>query len=196
MSLELVLGATEVSESAHEAGVALRIDEARFRAFYTRTARPLWGYLCRVSGDPALADDLLQETYYRFLRSGAWAKEEPHRRHYLFRIATNLLRDHFRKAKSLRISLARILTGEGAADPAERMDLRSDVGHALQELKPRDRSLLWLAYVEGYTHREVAEVMGFKEQSIRPLLFRARRRLADLLRQRGMAAEGGERVRR
>ena len=54
---------------AQEAERAFAMDEASFRAFYAQTARPLWAYLARASGDQTLAEDLLQETYYRFLRA-------------------------------------------------------------------------------------------------------------------------------
>ena len=51
--------------------VALAMDEDGFRAFYDRTASGLWGYLSRISGDRQIADDLLQEAYYRLLKSAA-----------------------------------------------------------------------------------------------------------------------------
>src|SRR3954453_2058052 len=83
---------------ADTADVAFEMDEETFRAFYERTARSVWGYLARLSGDPQAADDLLQEPYYRFLRArGSW-DSETHRRAYLFRIATNLVRDRHRRA--------------------------------------------------------------------------------------------------
>ncbi len=83
-------GATESEETFH-------MDEESFRGFYERTARSLWAYLSRASGDPSLADDLLQDTYYRFLRAALPETTEAHRKNYLFRIATNLLRDHWRR---------------------------------------------------------------------------------------------------
>src|SRR5882757_9524884 len=73
------------------------MDEETFRAFYDRTSRAVWVYLARVTGDRQLADDLLQETYYRFYKAGAAHQDESHRRNSLFCIATNIARDVNRK---------------------------------------------------------------------------------------------------
>jgi len=59
---------------------------------------------------------------------------------------------------------------------------RQDVQQALGRLTPRDRELLWLAYAEGASHREIAEATGLRAGGIKVALFRARRRMADLLR--------------
>jgi RNA polymerase sigma-70 factor (ECF subfamily) len=58
---------------------------------------------------------------------------------------------------------------------------RIDLARAMARLKPRERDLLWLAYAQGSTHQEIAEMLGLKRASIKLLLFRARRRLAALL---------------
>lgn len=47
------------------------MDEEAFRGFYDRNARGVWAYLSRMTGDRQLADDLLQETFYRFLRAAS-----------------------------------------------------------------------------------------------------------------------------
>ena len=60
----------------------------------------LWAYLARATSDPSAADDLLQEAYYRLLRATTTFESDEHRKNYLFRIATNLIRDRFRRPES------------------------------------------------------------------------------------------------
>jgi RNA polymerase sigma-70 factor (ECF subfamily) len=159
------------------------MDSDGFAGFYERSARPLWAYLARVSGDPALADDLLQESYIRFLSADAPRTDvdgEVAARRYLFRIATNLLRDHWRRPKATAIEdmAEEHLRGPDTSDAS---DIRMLLGPALLQLRPRERQLLWLAYAEGYSHREIAAITGLASASVRLLLFRARRKAAHLL---------------
>lgn len=172
-------------EAALETDVAFAMDEDAFRAFYDRTAGPLWGYLSRISGDRQVADDLLQEAYYRLLKSNVAFENEKHRRNYLYRVATNLVRDTKRGARPLfdsGVDMTGITAADGYASPEQRTDVR----HAFGRLKPRERQLLWLAYAEGSSHAEIADVLGLKTGSIKLLLFRARRKLAGLLHRQGM----------
>ena len=60
--------------------VTLQMDEEAFRGFYTRTSGMLWAYIARATNDPAAADDLLQEAYYRLLRSTTLFESDDHRR--------------------------------------------------------------------------------------------------------------------
>ena len=156
------------------------MDNERFAAFYERAARPLWAYLARVSGNAALADDLLQESFIRFLCADHPDDGEVGARRYLFRIATNLLRDHWRRPKASSIEeipeeLFR------TRDHSEACDVKATLGPALKQMRPRERQLLWLAYAEGYSHREIADITGLASASIRLLLFRARHKIARLL---------------
>jgi len=169
---------------AAEADATLQMDEATFRAVYDRTARPLWNYLRRVTGDAHVADDLLQETYYRFLRAQAIYESAAHRRNSLFRIATNLVHDSRRRARVRPLPAA----GDGdvswvadSGDVAADVDRRADLDRAMQQLKPRERALLWLAYAEGSSHREIAAAVGVQISSVKLLLFRARKKLAGIL---------------
>jgi RNA polymerase sigma-70 factor, ECF subfamily len=157
---------------------ALAMDEASFRAFHEQTARPLLAYLVRACGDRALAEDIWQEAYCRFLTAHAPAMDERRARSYLFQIATNLMRDKWRRRKEEPLTDD---TPEPTS-PAPNLEGKIELRQAFQRLKPRERQLLWLAYVEGSNHKEIAACTGVKAASIRLLLFRARRKLADFLR--------------
>ena len=167
---------------------ALTMTEEAFRAFYERTARPLWAYLARATGEPQTADDLLQEAYYRLLRSTAAFESDDHRRNYLFRIATNLVRDrHRRPLREVALPEDSSETPLAAEDRApSQFAERRDVGRALDALRPRDRDLLWLAYTLGMSHDEMARTLGVKCGSVKLLLYRARTRLAAQLRRLGI----------
>ena len=151
------------------------MSEQAFQRLYAATSGPILGYLVAVSGRHDVADDLLQETYIRLISSPRPAMDADETRRYLFRIATNLLRDRWRRNDH-----------QPFADPAElthtpNLDATLAIRAALQHLKPRERELLWLAYVEGMDHREIAAATGLQPLSIRILLHRARRKAAALL---------------
>ena len=174
----------QLGEVADTLDVTFQMDEDAFRSFYDRTARPVWAYLSRTTGDNRLADDLLQEAYYQFLRAGTTFDDETHRRQYLFRIAVNLVHDHRRRRRFDRLPTAdernhpQSQSGEEAADRAAD---RIDLSRAMARLTPRERDLLWLAYAQGSSHVEIAASLGLRTTSVKSLLFRARRHLAALL---------------
>jgi RNA polymerase sigma-70 factor (ECF subfamily) len=166
------------------------MDEARFEAFYRRTASSLWAYIYRLTGDAATADDLLQKTFFRFLRTNPAVTDDDHLRRYVFRTATNLAFDHFRETKRARTFAELPKAPDERADQrADRGALRHDTMRIFGELKPRERVLLWLAHVEGNDHEEIGEALGIKSKSVRVLLFRARKRLAEMLLKKGIGPE-------
>lgn len=155
----------------------------QFVEFYGRSAKPLWANLARSSGDASLADNLMQESYMRFLDAGSPGDGEVASRKYLFRIASNLLRDYWRRPRT--VSIEELPERFASRDVTGQMDSRLTLGPALAELRPRDRQLLWLAHAENCSHREIAGITGLAVTSIRLLLFRARREMARLLRNEG-----------
>jgi RNA polymerase sigma-70 factor (ECF subfamily) len=185
---EITLTDMERLGAFDEAERTFQMTEEAFRVFYELTARPIRSYLGRMTGDDRLADDLLQETYYKFLRSTAAFESDDHRRHYLFRIATNLVHDH-RRRPQVEVAVS-TETQEAVAAPvdahtAEQAAARIDLSRAMSHLKPRERTLLWLAYAQGWSHEEIAGALGVKTASLKAMLFRARHRLAVILRNPG-----------
>jgi RNA polymerase sigma-70 factor (ECF subfamily) len=156
------------------------IEEEAFHALYRDTAAPLRAYVARVLGSVGQADDIVQETYLRALRAPLSGYHPTQMRAYLFRIASNLIADHFRRQKRERplgeVPERAALGRDGSA--------RIDMARVFRLLRVRDRQLLWLAHVEGADYHELAEALGLREGSVRVLLSRARRKLAALIEAR------------
>ncbi len=132
-----------------------------------------------------MADDVMQESYLRFLYAARIEDGDVSCRRYLFQIATNLMRDHWRRPKHTGIEdLPEDVFTAPTDDKTGEIDSRALLGPAMAKLKPRERQLLWLAHAEEYSHAEIAKITGLNALSIRIMLFRARQKLAKLLRHR------------
>ena len=142
------------------------------------------GYIRRHVGDSDTASDLLQDVFVRLLRSAIQARSESEVKSYLYRTATSVIADHFRRER--RAERWAFLTKRPRATkpPAE-----TGVEQVFQELPLRDRTLLWLAYVEEMNHEEIAEVAGVKRASVKVLLSRSRGRLSAKLKEHGLDLE-------
>jgi RNA polymerase sigma-70 factor (ECF subfamily) len=154
------------------------MDEAAFQSFYADTARPLRAYVARTLGDVGQADDIVQESFLRLLRMPGAPEDAVQLRKLAFRIASNLMADEWRRRKRASTH------GERTALPAGRSDdpvLRLDMTRVFGQLTPGQRQMMWLSYVEGADHREIAGALGLREGSVRVLLHRARKKLASLL---------------
>lgn len=158
------------------------VDEIAFRSFYDRTACALRAYLRMLTRDVALADDLLQESYLRLLRAKLGTANEFQMKAYLYKSAVSAARDHWRVGKRAR-SWQEEIPAESV--PADRLNLSYDVNGLFRKLDPRQQALLWLAYVEGFGHHEIGEIMGLREKSVRVVLLRARRQFAGMLNRAG-----------
>ncbi len=157
--------------------------EDAFRAFYERTAPGVWAYLVRTTGDHVQADDLLQEACYRMLRAGRDYADDDHRRHALYAIATNLVRDTWRRRSNGPGTTTALPDdiADGSVDVAGRAIARADLHRAMARLSVRDRQLLLLAYAQGWSHKEIARAMDLAAPSVKLLLWRARRRILSHL---------------
>lgn len=161
--------------------------EAAFRDFYSRTAPSLWRYLRHTLSSAADADDVLQEAYVRVLRAPGAPRDAGEMRAYLYRVAANLAVDRFRQTKRRREDPAGTEPASESGNVEDRAARRIDMERTFARLKPQERMLLWLAYVEGASHREIGDAVQVGEQSVKVLLSRARQRLAALVRETSRA---------
>jgi RNA polymerase sigma-70 factor (ECF subfamily) len=160
-----------------------RVSQAEFEAFYLRTSKQLHGYLCRLTRDPATADELLQEAYIRTIN--APAIDALQRKAYLYKTATNLLRDRWRRQKREREWSA---VSDFDQQVHQNLSLSIDMESVFGKLSVQERAILWLAHVEELSHQEIAAVLGVKEQSVRVMVFRAREKAKGLLQRAGLGA--------
>jgi RNA polymerase sigma-70 factor (ECF subfamily) len=151
------------------------LTEHQFGEFYRTTARPLWTYVYRVTGNGADADDIVQEAFCRILLADIGGLDPEEQRRYVFRVAGNLVADRWRRGER-----ERSWRDAGTRDPSTPPP---DAATAMTfaALKPQQRALLWLAYVEEHSHDEIATALGIKRGSVKVLLSRARARLRALL---------------
>jgi RNA polymerase sigma-70 factor, ECF subfamily len=163
------------------------MDETEFVALYQRIAQRLRAYLRRLTGDAALADDILQDACVRLLRAPRHGSSEGERVAFLYRVSTNLVYDHWRRKRREREGLHALSWGPAAPAP---LTLGQDLSRVFDSLRPRDRALLWLTHVEGRSHGEVARMLGLKSVSVRVLLFRARAALAHRIKRAGLRPRG------
>jgi len=169
-----------------EAHVTIAEDEqtsqSAFEAFYRQTSRTLHGYLCRISRDPASADEVLQEAYIRVINAPVMVMDEGQRKAYLYTTATNLLRDRWRKQKREREWVEQTHATESVH---QEFNLPIDMSAVFDQLSPQERAVLWLAHVEELSHREIGAILNVKEKSVKVVVFRAREKAKELLKKAG-----------
>jgi len=169
-------GEPPVSEAADAAGL---------RAAFLTHGGELYGYARRSLGDPGAAEDVVQETFVR-----AWRARDRFDsglgtlRTWLFTIARRVVIDH---ARSRAIRQAEPLPAElaGIDDEVENAMVGWQVEEALRRLRPDHRQVLVETYYRGRSGREVAEVLGIPEGTVRSRLFYALRTLRLTLEEMG-----------
>jgi len=138
----------------------------------------LFRYCFRLTGDADAAEDAAQEAFVRLFERKP-TEESRSVRVWLFRVATNVIRDRARVQSGRRDLLERHgESGRTAPSPEgqfERRETRALVRRVLDRIPERDRRIL-LMREEGFRYREIAETVGVKSTSVGTLLARAERR--------------------
>lgn len=168
---------------------------ADFEALFARLYPSLFRYLNRLTGSADTANDLAQESFVRLL---ARPLPEHEARRWLFTVATNLVRDGARSAKTRQRLLAGAPAGALAPSAPPRQDeaLERDeaiaaVRRALDALPERDRVML-LMREEGFRYGEIAAAVGVAPGSVGTLLARAARRFAEVYGATGIRHDAGD----
>jgi len=162
------------------------VEDAAARA-YAGCFRELVGFVRRLCGDAAAAEDIAQEAGVRLI---ALARREPvdDPRAFLFHVAANLARNHLRH----RMVAAGYVESHDAVEPAAGADhvaqMREElaaVEKAIERMPPRPRDVLLLARVEGLTNKEIAARLGLAPKTVENHLTRALTQLWGAFQGRG-----------
>lgn len=148
------------------------------------SVRPrLFGLAYRMLGSASEAEDIVQETFLRWMKQDAVEVPEA----WLTTVATNLCLNHLSSARVRRERYVGtwlpepVLTAGGALGPMETAEQREQVSLGLlvlmERLTPRERAVFVLREAFGYSHREVSATLGIEEANSRQLHARARQRL-------------------
>ncbi len=147
----------------------------------------LYRYAMRLLGDAELAEDCVSEAFTRFLhalRNGKGPKD--HLKAYLFRVAHNWITDRHRRGRPVEPLEDHTyhLTSGAEDSPDETVHLRWEqarIREALFQLTPEQRQVIVLRYLEGWSHREIAETMNKPVSAVKALQRRALAALRRLL---------------
>jgi RNA polymerase sigma-70 factor (ECF subfamily) len=185
-AMEAVCEVDEVSatEVASAVGHARGGDMAAFERLYRDNVGRIHALCLRLSGDPALAEELTQDVFVR-----AWEKLDSYRGEsafstWLHRLAVNVVLGQ-RRADGRRHTRVMTTDDPGAYElngvaPLD-VGARMDLDRAMAELPSATRTVFVMHDVEGFTHEEIAQLTGRAEGTCKALLHRARRALRERL---------------
>ena len=165
-------------------------DADALKRLWDEHAAALWRYAWRLTGDPAHAEDVVQETLLR-----AW--QRPHvlnngqsPRGWLFTVARNLVIDDRRSARFRNELISR--DGSGPPEPAGPDEQggalnRALIGDAMAQLSAEHRAVVGRSYYQGWTTAQIAADLGIAEGTVKSRLHYALRGLRQALLEMGVA---------
>lgn len=153
-------------------------DASAFAVLFDRHRAPIYGYVLRMVRRPELADEIFQDTFLSVHRARqTWSRAGGTFRAWLYRIATNAVRDRARRAARRPEVLSDDWELSHREWPADRIALE----RALGELPDNLRDAFVLGAVHGLDHQELAQALSITPDNARARLSRARLRLRELL---------------
>jgi RNA polymerase sigma-70 factor (ECF subfamily) len=178
-----------------------------FNLLVWRWERPLFNFVYKHVGDAALAQDLVQETFVRVVKSIGQYEHRGSFSTWVFRVAVNLCKDHLRKKRIPVVSLHdyyttetgekvfvrdRVADEEARTDEAvERQEREKLVRRLLDGISEEQRAVILLKEYQALTFAEIAEVLDVPEGTVKARLYRGLRAMRAQLEQEGASPHDG-----
>jgi len=156
-----------------------------FETLYREHAARLYTLACRMAGSPEDGEDLLQEIFLQAYRKLGSFKGDASIGTWLYRLALNHCLDYVRSRRAKMNKLTETLDAESSFEPTARRETpiaRMDLERAVERLPEGCREAFVLHDVEGFDHREVADLLGIAEGTSKSQVFKARMKLRGFLR--------------
>jgi RNA polymerase sigma factor (sigma-70 family) len=156
-----------------------------FESLFRRHQSDVYGWIVRIVRDPAAAEDLTVETFWRIYRMHA--RYDPARSFepWARRIATNAALDHLRTVRP-ETELPEDLPSPALPDPSISEELRRKMAGAFRRLPPKLQVTASLALIEERPYKEIAEALGISTGAVKLRVFRALRLLRQELKRQGV----------
>lgn len=151
---------------------------------YGQFAPKMYGVCLRYAGNAEEAEDILQEGFIKVFNKIESFRSEGSFEGWIRRIFVNTAIEHFRKKKFLQpITEYEENTVEGKYLSVLDSLAEKDIIHLVQQLSPGYRTVFNMYVVEGYTHKQIGEVLGISEGTSKSQLSRAKLILQDMVKQ-------------
>ena len=156
-----------------------------FEALFRRHQGEVYRWIVRIVRDPAAAEDLTVETFWRIYRAHARFNPTGSFSPWARRIATNAAFDHLKTARP-ETDLPDDLAAPSSPDPGISEELRRKTARAFRRLPPKLQVAAALALIEEQPYKEIAEALGISTGAVKLRVFRATRFLRKELKQQGI----------
>ncbi|HEY4334908.1 MAG TPA: RNA polymerase sigma factor [Puia sp.] len=156
---------------------------------FQRYHRPLYGFLFHMTRDREASEDLMQNVFYRMLRSRHTFTGEGEFRTWMYHLARNVLKDHWKQARrrgnhhEIAEYEERIPSGWTADEQIERKLELKALEKALDLLSPESREVLVLSRYQELKYAEIAHVLEISEGAVKVRVHRAMSQLKEIYRQ-------------
>lgn len=160
-------------------------DRDAYRLLVRRYQDVLYGHALRMVGNSDEASDLVQQAFVTGFKKLGSARDPERIGAWLFRILSNLTKDHLRNPRRGDLSMEKVPeVPEPRGDPLEaahRSEIRQSLQVAMGQLTAEQREAFMLKHVEGRSYEEMAAVLDVSVASLKMRVKRAREALKDLL---------------
>lgn len=173
-----------------------------FKTLYERYKTKIYNYLYHLIENKQSAEDCAHDVFIHLYKNAAMYSPKAKFSSWLYRMAKNMAFDFLRKSKIRRavsldepldssedpVSLSELLSNQdlSPAKAAESAEIVKLVKAGISRLNDKDKQIVLLCDIEGLSHKEAAEILGYTTETITVKLYRARHRLAQILKIEGL----------